>query len=229
MKIDIWSDITSPFCYIAKRKLEMAMEQFPHSDDVKIVWHSYQAHPDIQYEEERDIHDFLIEKEGMTPDQAIQLNTQVTTMARKFGLDYNFNDRIMVNTQDAHRLIRLATVHDLQAEAVERLFAAHFTEGRNLEDHETLLQLGAEIGLKEDDIHEMLNSDRFLQEVKEDQEVAEELDIETIPFFTINRKYGISGPQPVEVFLQALQNIWLDEHPGKKMRDVKKKKVPEKN
>lgn len=227
MKIDIWSDITCPFCYIGKRKLEMAMAQFPHTGDVKIVWHSYRAHPDIQYEEGRDIHDFLIGKEGMTPDQAIQLNTQITTMARKFGLDYNFNDRVMVNTLDAHRLSKLAAVHGLQGEAVERLFAAHFTEGRNLEDHDTLLELGTETGLKEQDIKEMLSSDRFVQEVTDDQEAAEKLDIETIPFFAINRKFGISGPQPVEVFLQALQKVWLDEHPNKGPVDVKRKKVPE--
>lgn len=227
MKIDIWSDITCPFCYIGKRKLEKAMAQFPHTKDVKIVWHSYQVYPDIQYEEGRDINDFLIEKEGMTPDQAIQLNTQITTMARKFGLDYNFNERVMVNTQDAHRLSKLAASHGMQGEAVERLFAAHFTEGRNLEDHDTLLELGTEIGLKEEDIQEMLSSDRFVQEVTDDQETAEELDIETVPFFAINRKFGISGPQPVEVFLQALRKVWLDEHPDKGPTDVKRKKIPE--
>lgn len=227
MKIDIWSDITCPFCYIGKRKLEKAVAQFPHAEDVKIVWHSYQVHPDVQYEEGRDINDFLINKEGMTPDQAIQMNTQVTTMARKFGLDFNFNDRIMVNTLDAHRLSKLAAVHGLQDEAVERLFAAHFTEGRNLEDHKTLLELGSETGLQKDEVKEILSSDRFMQELTDDQEMAEEMDIDTVPFFAINRKYGISGPQPVEVFLQALQKVWLDEHPGKGPADVKRKKVPE--
>lgn len=225
MKIEIWSDIMCPFCYIAKRKFEKALAQFPHPKDLQVVWHSYQQQPELQHDPDKDIFDFLVEVEGMSRDQAIQMNTQVTTIARNVGLDYHFNDIVVANTLDAHRLIKLAALHGLQEEAVERLFAAYFTEAKNLEDHETLLQLGTDIGLEENDIQQMLSTDAFVQEVKDDQHLAEELDIETVPFFSLNRQYGISGLQPTEMFLQALQKVWLEEHPDKGPVDVQRKKT----
>jgi predicted DsbA family dithiol-disulfide isomerase len=225
MKIEIWSDIMCPFCYIAKRKFEKALAQFPHPEDVEVQWHSYQQHPELQHDPGKDIYDFLVEVENMSRDQAIQMNAQVTTIARNVGLDFHFNDIVVANTLDAHRLLQLAALHGLQEEAVEHLFAACFTEAKNLEDPKTLLQLGTDIGLEGNDIQQMLSTDAFVQEVKEDQLLAKELDIEAVPFFSLNRQYGISGPQPTEMFLQAFQKVWLEEHPDKGPADVQRKKT----
>jgi len=147
MKIEIWSDIMCPFCYIGKRRFENALNQFDHKKDVQVKWRSYQLDPDLKYVPNKTIHEVLADKKGFTKEEAKQMNQRVTEMARQEGLTYNMDKVIPANTLDAHRFTHLAAKHNLQDKAEERLFLAYFTEGKNISDRETLLQLGKEIGL----------------------------------------------------------------------------------
>lgn len=208
LKVEIWSDIMCPFCYIGKRKFEQALAHFAHQDKVAIVWHSFQLDPTIQYHPDQDLYDYLAERKGQTRQWSLQVHKQVAQTAREVGLTYNFDKAVLANSFDAHRLIQLAKRYDLGGAAEERLFKAYFTEGKNVSDHPTLVQLGAEIGLDSREIREMLQSNAYADVVRKDVADAEALGIRGVPFFVINGKYGVSGAQPSEVFLQALQQVW---------------------
>jgi predicted DsbA family dithiol-disulfide isomerase len=211
MKVEIWSDIMCPFCYIGKRKFENALQQFTNKEKVEVVWHSYQLDPDMQHVPGKSIHEVLGEKKGWSPQQARQMNNQVTAMAREVGLSYQLDQAVPANTFSAHRLTHLAQKHGLQDQAEERLFSAYFTEGKNIQDTETLVQLAQEIGLPETEIRQMLAGDAFTQEVRRDIYEARQIGVRGVPFFVLNEKYGISGAQPTEVFLQALNQVWEEE------------------
>jgi predicted DsbA family dithiol-disulfide isomerase len=208
MQIDVWSDIMCPFCYIGKRKLEGALQQFDHKDNVKINWHSFQLDPNIEYLPGKDIHSYLAERKGQTREWSVKIHDQMTQTAKAEGLTYNFDTAVIANSFDAHRLIQLAKKYSLGEAAEERLFKAYFTDGKNISDHNTLMQVGIDIGLKVVEIGEMLNSDAYTAEVENDIETAASLGIRGVPFFVIDGKYGISGAQPTEVFLDGLQQAW---------------------
>ncbi|QCR21349.1 DsbA family protein [Pontibacter sp. SGAir0037] len=212
MKVDIWSDIMCPFCYIGKRKFEKALEQFQHKDEVEVEWHSFQLQPDAQHVPGKDTYDFLAEIKGTTREQAKEMNNYVAGMAREVGLQYDFDNLKVANTFDSHRLIHLAAKHGLQDKAKERLLAAHFLEGQNVQDQETLVALGSEIGLEAAEVREMLSSENYAYEVKMDIQQSRNLGINGVPFFVLNNKYGISGAQPSEVFLKALEQTWAEEN-----------------
>ncbi|MFD2245244.1 DsbA family oxidoreductase [Pontibacter ruber] len=214
MKIDIWSDIMCPFCYIGKRKFEKALAQFANKEQVEVQWHSYQLQPDAQHVPGKSTYDFLAEIKGISREQAKQMNDRVATMAEAEGLHYDFDKVQVANTFDAHRFTHLAAKHGLQDAAEERLFAAHFTEGKNVQDPETLVQLGKEIGLAEEEVRSMLQSGDLREEVNKDIRTAQTIGINGVPFFVINNKYGISGAQPSEVFLSALEQVWQEEQIG---------------
>ena len=208
MKIDIWSDVMCPFCYIGKRKLEGALQKFPHKDDVEIEWHSYQLDPSMEYEPGRDIHTYLAERKGQTRAWSLMVHNQMTETAKKEGLTYNFDKAVLANSFDAHRLVQLAKKHGMGDAVEERLFRAYFTEGKNISDHNTLMQIGMEAGLRAVEVGEMLNSDYLAAEVYEDINRAEMLGIRGVPFFLLGEQLGISGAQPVDVFEDGLQQAW---------------------
>ncbi len=207
MKIEIWSDVVWPFCYIGKRRLEAALDQFQGKDDVEILWHSFQLDPSAKREEGKDIYDHLAEKYGQDREWAVSVNKNLVENASKMGLEYNFDKVIPTNTFDAHRLIHLASANGLQAEAEERYFAAYFTEGKDLSDHDTLVGLAAEVGLDGDEARRTLESSDYADAVKGDIEEAESLGINAVPFFVFNRRYAISGAQPTHLFLETLQKV----------------------
>lgn len=211
MKVDIWSDIMCPFCYIGKRKFENALAQFSGKEEVEVEWHSFQLQPDAQHVPGRDLYDFFAEIKGTSREQAKQMNDHMANMAKEVGLNYDFDHAVVANTFDGHRLIHLAARHGLQDQAKERLLSAYFTEGRNIQDQDTLVQLGKEVGLAEEEVRAVLSSDDFSYEVKADIQSAQNLGIRGVPFFVINHKYGISGAQPSELFLEALQKVWQEE------------------
>ena len=208
MKIDIWSDIMCPFCYIGKRKLEGALRQFEHKDDVQITWHSFQLDPAITYESGRDLYSYLAERKGQSHEWSVRVHNQMTETAKREGLTYNFDKAVIANSFDAHRLIQLAKTHGLGDVAEELLFRAYFTEGKNIGDHNTLMQIGMEIGLRSVEVGEMLNSDDFATQVHQDIMMAQNLGIRGVPFFLLDERFGISGAQPVEVFADGLQQAW---------------------
>ena len=210
MKIDIWSDIMCPFCYIGKRRLETALSSFEHCDTVEITWHSFQLDPDLQAQPGKSIHQYLAERKGMSMERSQQLHAQMTQMAKDDGLEYNFDKAIIANSFDAHRLIHLAAKHGLGGAAKEALLKAYFTDGRNISDHNTLMQIGIDLGLRVVEIGEMLNSDQLAAEVQADIETAQAYGINGVPFFIFDNKFAISGAQPAATFSDGLQHAWSE-------------------
>src|SRR5690625_4569626 len=210
MKVEIWSDIMCPFCYIGKRNFENALEQFEHKDDIEIRWRSFELSPGEKPDPSKNTYEYLAEKKGWTVDYTKKVHARLTKTAKEAGLDYNFDTVIPANSFNAHRLSHLAARHDVQDEAEEHLFAAHFTEGKNIDDEESLVQLGIEIGLPEVEIREMLQSDLYAEEVQSDKDAARRVGVQGVPFFVLNDKYAVSGAQPSEVFLDTLQKAYKE-------------------
>ncbi len=210
MKIDIWSDVACPFCYIGKRHLEAALEQFPHSKDVQVTWHSFELDPAAKKDYEEDQYQLLADKYGMSREQAIANSERVAASGKAAGLAFDFDNVKPTNTFDAHRLIQLAHKEGKQDEMEERLFRAYFTEGKHIGDPATLQAIAAEAGL---DASPLLNSGSFTDEVRKDEAQARSLNIRGVPFFVFDMKYAVSGAQPVDVFSQTLQKVWEENHP----------------
>ncbi|MEX0771630.1 MAG: DsbA family oxidoreductase [Balneolales bacterium] len=210
MKVDIWSDIMCPFCYIGKRKFEHALEQFEHKNKITIQWRSFQLAPELETDPSKTTYEYLAEKKGWTLDYTKQVHAQLTESAREVGLNYNFDDAIPANSFNAHRLSHLAAKHHVQNEMEERLFFAYFTEGKNVDDEDTLVKLGVDAGVPAEEVREMLQNDLYTIQVHEDINKARQVGVQGVPFFVINNKYAVSGAQPSDVFLDALQKAWQE-------------------
>ena len=224
MKVEIWSDVMCPFCYIGKRRFEDALEHFEHKDEIEIEWKSFQLNPDLKTDTSLNIDQYLADKKGWTLDYAKQLNGQVTQMAAEVGLTYNFDKAVVANSFNAHRFSHLAKKHGLGIEAEELLFKAYFTEGKNIDDNTVLIELGKTIGLDETEVKQTLESDAFADEVKHDMIEAQQLGVQGVPFFVMNNKYAVSGAQVVPVFEQTLQKAfgeWQAEAPKPKLKVIK--------
>ncbi len=208
MKVEIWSDVMCPFCYIGKRKFENALAQFEHKDTVEVEWKSFQLNPDLQTEPGKKIDQYLAERKGISPERAKQMNDYVTGLAKEVGLDYHFDKAVVANSFDAHRFLHLAQRHGLQDEAEERLFKAYFTEGKDTSDKATLVQLGADIGLDANEVKQMLESNAYADEVRQDIYEAGQVGVTGVPFFVVGGKYAISGAQESATFLRALNQLW---------------------
>ena len=208
MKVDIWSDIRCPFCYIGKRKFERAMEQFAHKEHVEIVWHSFQLDPALKTNPGINTYDYLAKIKGMTHPESVQMHAHVTNVAREAGLSFHFDKTVVANSYNGHRLIQLAKSQGLADAAEEELFKAHFTDGKNIDDTEILLQIGVTVGLAEDQVRRVLASSEFADEVRQDELMARSIGIRGVPFFIFNDKSAVSGAQSSGVFLQALEKSW---------------------
>lgn len=206
MKIEIWSDIVCPFCYIGKRKFEKALQNFASEKELDIIYRSFQLMPDIQTDPSLSIDDFLAREKGMSLEQARELNRQVSQQAATLGLDYQLDKAIVANTFQAHRLLQYALSQNLQQQIKERLLQAYFSEGKNIDDRDTLVQLSEEIGLKETE--KVLAGDQFTAEVKMDLLEARQLGIKGVPFFVFDRKYAISGAQEPSVFQDTISQAF---------------------
>lgn len=211
MTIDIWSDVMCPFCYIGKRNLEEALRQFAHKDEVAIQWHSFQLDPDAKAEPGKDVYTYLAERKGQTRAWAEQMHLQVTATARAAGLTYNFDKTIIANSQNAHRLIQMAKRYGNDDATEELLFKAYFTEGLDISNREVLHKIAIQAGLDSTETDTMLDSNAYADEVNADVVAAEEMGISGVPFFVINKQYGISGAQPPAHFLSGLQQAWHEE------------------
>ncbi|WP_433811270.1 DsbA family oxidoreductase [Flavobacterium johnsoniae] len=205
MKIEIWSDIMCPFCYIGKRQLETALQQFP-DNDFEIEWKSFQLDPTITPEPGKDVYTYLAERKGMTVEQSKEMHKGVAERAKSVGLEYNFDKAVISNSLEAHRIIQLAKTKKLGDEIEEIFFKAYFTEGRDLNDGPTLIELAEKAGLDKKDVLEVLKSDNlYLKEVEHDIEEAQQIGVQGVPFFVFDRKYAVSGAQPVEAFVQTIK------------------------
>lgn len=208
MKIEIWSDVVCPFCYIGKRKLEKALEKFPHKNQVEIEWKSFQLNPEQKTDPSISTLEHLAKSKGWSMSQTREITANVVNMAAAEGLEFDFEKAVVANTKNAHRLIHFAKKSGKGNEMKERLLKAYFTEGRNVDDSETLISLGQEVGLSESEIKAMLESNQYEDAVNQDIYESRLIGVRGVPFFVLDRKFGISGAQPGEVFDQTLEKAW---------------------
>jgi predicted DsbA family dithiol-disulfide isomerase len=208
MKVDIWSDVRCPFCYIGKRKFELALEKFPHKDSVEIEWHSFELEPDAETRPDADPADDLARKKGQTREWAVGVNAHVSKVAAEVGLHFNIEDVVVANSFNAHRLIQLAKTMGLDNEIEELLFIAYFIDGKNIDDPNVLTTIGLAAGLEQVAVENMLNGFDFSNEVRADEHIAQQIGISGVPFFVFDQKLAVSGAQSPDTFLGAMEEAW---------------------
>jgi predicted DsbA family dithiol-disulfide isomerase len=213
MKVEIWSDVVCPWCYIGKRRFEAALARFEHAADVEVVWRAFELDPTSPVEVTGDYAERIGVKYGTSTEQAQGMVDNMTAVAAQEGLDFRFDLARTGNTFDAHRLLHLAGERGVQDAVKERLLKATFSEGEPIGDHATLVRLVGEAGLATDEARDLLASDRYAAQVREDEQQAHQIGVTGVPFFVIDRKYGVSGAQPVDLLLQALQQAWAERTP----------------
>jgi len=206
MNIEIWSDIVCPFCYIGKRNLEAALAQFPQAATVKLTWKSFQLDPDLPKDDAyRNVYHYLSERKGMSLPQVKQMTAHVEAVGKQAGVDLDFDHAIVANTFDAHRLVHLADQHGRATDVTERLFRSYFTDGLHIGARETLIGVGVAAGLNRAAIEQLLDGNGLTDEVEKDIQEAHILGIRSVPFFVFDRRFAVSGAQPVSAFLETLQ------------------------
>lgn len=221
MKVEVWSDFVCPFCYIGKRRLESALNRFEHKDQVEVEFKSYELDPNSPKKIGRSIHEVIAEKYGMSMEEARNTNSGIAQQAKEEGLTYHFDAMQPSNTFDAHRLAQFAKTKGKEADVTEKLLHAYFTESRLLSDLETLADIASEAGISREEALKVLNNEEaYANEVRMDEQVARQIGVRGVPFFVINQKYAISGAQPSEAFLGALQKVWAEESAAPVLQDL---------
>ncbi|GAA2993981.1 protein disulfide isomerase FrnE [Microbacterium terrae] len=213
IKIDVWSDIACPWCYIGKRNLENGLAAAAADEDapeVEVVFHSFELSPDTPVDFDGGEAEYLATHKGVSTEQAQQMLERVTGVAADAGLAYRFDLLKHTNTVKAHELLHYAKEQGRQAVLAERLMSAYFTEGRHLGEEDELVSLAADAGLDADGAREALRSGRFLAAVRADQAQASAYGINGVPFFVIDGKYGVSGAQPADAFAQIVRQVWAE-------------------
>jgi len=210
MLVEIWSDVMCPFCYIGKRKFEEALAQFADKDKIELVWKSFQLAPEMKTDPTKKIDQYLAEHKGVSLEDAKRMNDQVSRMAEQVGLVYNFDKCVVANSFNAHRFSHFAKQYGKQNEAEEKLFRAYFTEGKNIDDNKTLIQLGEELGLDTSSLKTVLENGTYADDVTKDIYEAQQVGVRGVPFFVFNRKYAVSGAQESQVFLQTLEKSFTE-------------------
>jgi predicted DsbA family dithiol-disulfide isomerase len=215
MKVEIWSDVVCPWCYIGKRRFERALATFAHRDEVEVVWRSFELDPNAPATVDVDLIERLASKYGVSRAEAESMNARVTANAAEEGLDYRLDIARPGNTFDAHRMLHLAAARGVQLEMKERLLAAYQTEGQPIADAATLVRAAVAVGLDEQEARSVLAGDAYADAVRHDEIEAQQLGVRGVPFFVIDRRYGVSGAQPSDVLLEALDQAWAERVPGR--------------
>ena len=219
MKVEIWSDVVCPWCYIGKRRFEAALAQFPHRDSVEVEWKAFELDPTSESAPagepagEGDYATRLAAKYGTDVDSAQGMVDSMAATAATEGMEFHFRQAVRANTVDAHQVIHLAGERGLQDAVKERLLLAYFTQGEAVGDRDTLVRLAAEAGLDADEVRAVLDEGRYVGAVRADEAEAQTLGIRGVPFFVVDRKYGVSGAQPADVLLQVLDKAWGERSP----------------
>jgi predicted DsbA family dithiol-disulfide isomerase len=208
MKVDIWSDVRCPFCYIGKRKFELALAEFEHTDEIEIEWHSFELDPMAVTLPEANPIDHLAQIKGQSREWALEMTNHVAKVASEVGLQFNMEKAVVANSFNAHRLIQLAKANDLGNEIEERLFKDYFISGKNIDDKEVLIAAGMEVGLDRLAIEMMLESESFTDEVRMDEAMARQIGISGVPFFIFNKNLAVSGAQAPDTFLGAMEQAY---------------------
>ncbi|MBM7647398.1 putative DsbA family dithiol-disulfide isomerase [Bacillus ectoiniformans] len=211
LKIEVWSDYVCPFCYIGKRRLEEAIESFPHKDNIQVVFKSFELDPGADRDLKVGIHEKLAAKYNMTIDQAKNSTKEMEKQAKAAGLDFQFDGMVTANTLDAHRLAKYAEVQGKDKEVAELLLKAYFTEAKHIGELDVLLEIAEKAELDRSETSKVLESGQFTEEVRADEQAAQQMSVRGVPFFVLNQKYAISGAQPAAVFQDALKKVWEEE------------------
>ena len=211
-KVEVWSDIMCPFCYIGKRNYEAAVAQFADNDQIDLVWKSYQLDPTIPTptDTSKTTLQYLSASKGMSEAQVQSMTQGVTQTAHNAGLEYHLDKTLVTNTFDAHRVIQLAKTKGLGDAAEETLFYAYFTEAKDIADHAVLQELGEKIGLTAAEVTEAMTDELYAHQVRKDIQEAQEIGVRGVPFFVFDRKYAVSGAQPPEAFLETLNKSFAE-------------------
>lgn len=213
MQIDVWSDFVCPFCYIGKRRLEKALADFPQREQVTVTFRSFELDPQAPNDPAEPVLAVLARKYGISPDEARRMTDSVAQQGAAEGLVFRFEQAVSANTFDAHRLFKYAAAQGLGDAMAEKLFHAHFSAAEHIGRRETLFRLAAEIGLEREDVANVLeDAGAFADEVRSDERRAQQFGVRGVPFFLFNGKYVLSGAQPVEVFREALAEVWRKEN-----------------
>lgn len=207
MKIEIWSDIACPWCYIGKVRFEKALRQYEHAPDVQVVWRAFQLQPDAPAANPPSTVESLMKRYGRSREQVAEMMSGVTDAAASEGLQFHLDQGVACNTFDAHRLSKLGSDRGLGKSVMERLMLAYQSEGANIADHPTLVRLGTEAGLAEAEVKAMLTSNEFGADVHHDLQRGRDFGVSGVPFFVIDEQHGVSGAQPTEFFLAALRQL----------------------
>tara|TARA_R100001143_G_C3360441_1_gene135117 strand:- start:5967 stop:6668 length:702 start_codon:yes stop_codon:yes gene_type:complete len=204
MNVEVWSDVVCPFCYIGKRNFENALKQTGLTDNVNVVWRSFELAPDLRPNPEATIYEELCKRKGWSLEQSKQIHRQMEQRAKESGLTFDFSQTVPANSFNAHRLLHLAGRHGVQNEVKESLFKGYFTDGKNIDDENFLIETGRKAGINEEEVRNALQSDDIEKEIVEDIEIARKMGINGVPYFVLNQKYALSGAQPVDQFIEAL-------------------------
>ena len=213
MKVEIWSDVVCPWCYVGKRRFEAALGRFEHRDQVDVVWRAFELDPSAPREREGAYDERLASKYRVDLTEARAMIDRMVSAGEADGLELRFDRARPGNTFDAHRLLHLALDRGVQDALTERLFAATFTGGAPIGDAYTLVGLAAEAGLDPDEARTVLEGDAYAADVRADERRAAALGITAVPFFVVDEAYGVSGAQPPEVLLGVLEQAWAESHP----------------
>jgi len=212
LRVDVWSDVACPWCYVGKRRLESALREFPHADQVDVVWHAFELDPSAPKERDPSVShaERLAKKYGMSVAQAQKNSERLRDIARAEGLVFDFDHIRSGSTFDAHRLIHLGRERGRQDAVKERFLKAYFEQGALMSDPATLSRLAVEAGLSEREVAAVLASDQFADEVRADEDSARELGISGVPCFVLDERYAVSGAQPAPLLLSALHQAWSE-------------------
>src|ERR1051325_5748205 len=205
MRVDIWSDIVCPWCYVGKRRFERALVQFDHRDEVQVVHHAFQLNPAAPRDQTSNRREMLMRKYRLSSEQAMEMDARMTATAAAEGLDFDLEGTLTGNTLDAHQLVHLGLERRIQDAVIERLFRAYFTERRSVFDPASLVELAADAGVAADEAAATLREKRYADAVTTDIDIARRLGVTGVPFFVFDERYGVSGAQPQDVFLDVFE------------------------
>ena len=214
MLVEIWSDVVCPWCYIGKRRFEAALADFEHRDEVEVRWRSFELDPSASTDGDRDLRTHLSTKYRVDTDEAQAMIARITETAAGEGLGYHLDRARPTGTFDAHRLLQLAAEHGRQGALQERLLAAYCCEGRHLGDHDTLVELAAEVGLDAAAARSLLAGDAHAEAVRADEADGHRLGLTGVPFFAVDRSVGAAGAHPADDLLRLLRSAWAEREPA---------------
>ena len=228
MKVEVWTDIMCPYCYIGKIHYEKALQQFEHADEVELEIKAFQLNPELPgLGKGYPVTEYLTQTAGLKEEKMNQMFDGVKQLADDAGVGFNLPNAVAANTRDAHRLIKLAATKGVESEVLRRISKAYFEEAKDYSDRELLISIGMDAGLEEQTIRTMLESDDYLYEIKQDIQEMGNLGFDTVPTFLMDRRQAIIGSEPVDLFLKVLKkahNHWKNRTEAEKQMTVTKGK-----